>query len=165
MTDDAPAPEPAEEPASANGAIAGFAASLIGMPLLGVALVAALFLQRSVLSKVMGGEIEYDSMHHGSTGFMASLVLAGLTGLIGAGVAALIVHKLIKHARGRVFMLIAGAMFAVIAAGVWWWLRQRDPAGGYGFFIAVGWIAALLGLYIGGEVAAEDLTATAPADS
>jgi hypothetical protein len=133
----------------AQGALAGLVATVAGVPMLAVALVAALVLQRTVVAKVLHQDVEFSDMRWGSTAIVANIVLAVLTGGIAALLAGMISFKVIKTAAVRGYMVVSAVGFAVIAFGVWRWLKPHasDNAGALATLIVFGWLAALAGAY------------------
>lgn len=145
-----------------KGVLAGLAASAAGIPLLAVSFFIALFMRRSLLGKLFGRAIDSEEISNDrGTSFFADVVLAAATGLIGAGLAAMLVLMLLKDVRRSAFVSVGAAGYAIIAAGFWLWLHQRFPAShiSWGFFVSLGWIGAVLGTYtcvtIQNEVALE----------
>lgn len=159
--------EPVEEVAAASaasgsiaqGVLAGLGASVAGVPLLAVSFFIALFVRRSLLGKLMGRHIESEELsnNHG-TAFFADVVLAGATGLIAAGLAALLVLMLLKDVRKSAFVSVGAAGYAAIAAAMWMWIHGHYPTSGvsWTFFITVGWIGAVLGLATGVAIRSEE---------
>lgn len=138
------------ERSETQGAVAGVIAAIAGVPMLGIALVIALVLQRTILAKVLHQDVELSDMQSGSTGVIANIVLAVLVGWFAALFAGVLALKLIKAAAVRGFVIVSGVGFVVIALGIFHWLAPR--ANGHvvalGLLVALGWLAAIFGAYI-----------------
>jgi hypothetical protein len=139
--------EPAASRSEVQGALGGLIASVIGVPMLGVAVVIAVVLQRTVLAKVLSRDIDIGEMQHGGTALMANTVLAVLIGFFAAGIAGMVALKLVKGAAARGFVAAAAAGALVIAVVVYRWLLPHS--GGHpvslGLLVGCGWLAALAG--------------------
>jgi len=133
-----------------KGILAGLAASAAGIPLLAISFFIALFMRRSLLSKLFGRSVQSSEIRHdGGTGFAADLVLAVATGLFGAGLAAMLVLMLIKDVRRSAFTSVGAAGYAVLAAAFLSWLHKNLPASdtSWGLYVSLGWIGAFFALY------------------
>ncbi|MDB5678109.1 hypothetical protein [Sphingomonas bacterium] len=138
----------------AQGAVAGVIAVVASVPMLGIALVIALVLQRTVVAKVLHQDVEFSDMQSGSTGILANIVLSVLVGWFAAFLAGLVALKLVKAAAVRGFVIVSGVGFVAIALGIFRWLAPRAHGHTFslGLLVAFGWIAAMLGAYIAAMV-------------
>lgn len=156
MTD---ATDKREEPVAGSaprGVMAGLVGTAVSVPAVAIGFVVAEFLKRMLLSKLLHYDVEYSEMHEGHHAFFASVIVAFMTGLIGAGAAATIALKLVRDAGRKAFFTILGIGLAAVLAGfsVWMKTRLHIGTGTLVFSVLLAFAGALLGMYA--AVAVED---------
>lgn len=166
MNELASAAEGKAAPSAARGVLGGLCGTVLAVPLLAVSLIVAEFLKRSLLSKLLGHEVSYETMRRGSESFMGEVVVGVATGLIGACVAATLALKLVRKGAPGAFRATMTAGLTLVLAGAFLWLRARThfSVGSLTFYVLLAWAGALAGMFLAASLDEyEEEEAAAPA--
>lgn len=131
-----------------RGVLAGIVGVALSAPLLALSLVVSAFLERTLVSQVLGREMSHRSLRDGKEDFLGHLMIALATGAIGAGVAAYLATKLVRRGASKPFLYVMAAGLAVLLAAAGLLLKERlgVGTGGLVFYLAVAWIGGLVGI-------------------
>lgn len=141
----------AEVPAG-RALTAGVVGVLLSAPLLAVGLVASVFVERMMVSALLGRRVSQHGLEHGGESFLGSVCIAFATGAIGACMAGFVALKIVRGAESRTFVwVLAAGTAALLAAGALFW-GDRLHLGGLrlAFYVGVACLGALMGSLVAG---------------